>query len=124
MSLLIAGGSLWYLAGSEPNRLAMPSSSKRSAFRGKVRSEVAPVSRARFATEAPKTTIGRKSSYSLCSGHFSRSSSWPHSSVRSTLLRRLPAMFPPRSKVRRSGSSRSKRESGPSERRNDIFEGQ
>src|SRR3712207_1444456 len=52
MSLLIAGGSLWYLAGSEPKRLGMSSSSKRSDLRRSVRSEAAPVSRARSATGA------------------------------------------------------------------------
>ena len=63
MSLLVAGGSLLRLAGSEANRLAMPSSPNRSALRRSVRSDTAPVSRARLATtESPKTTTGRSSS--------------------------------------------------------------
>src|SRR3712207_8042717 len=44
----------------------------------------------------PYTTLFRSiSSYTRCSGHFSKSSSWPHCSVGSTLSRRLLTMHSP-----------------------------
>jgi len=61
MSLLMEGGSLRRLAFSASKRLSMPSFSKRSTLRYRVRS-AEPVSRALSATEVPNSVSGRISS--------------------------------------------------------------
>jgi hypothetical protein len=53
--------------GLEAKRLTIPCSSKASAFRSSVLSAV-PVSCARFPAGSPYRTMGRSSSYAVCSG--------------------------------------------------------
>lgn len=75
-------------------RLAIPSASKRSALRPRVRSET-PVAAARSAAVWPKRTIGRSSSSVSCSGKPTERRGWCQSSV-SAMRCRLVMLFPSR----------------------------